>query len=169
MSTGTSAYVATRTQTAVHLADAIMGTFTTVLAHLGLGDSYLARNWQVIENGLTAWIEEGTLADVRLEVGDTGDPDAVFKVPIEYRINGEGDREFVTSQARLARALAKYESVPNNSAYRIVVRHTGYHCHVDGWRATTAADTSRLSSFQLGSVASGPDASASMTYLSRSV
>lgn len=167
MSTSTGTYTATRTQTAVHLTDAIMGTFSTVLAHLGLADSYLAQHWQTVEGGLTTWIEEGTLADVRLEIGTRDDPDAVFEVPIKYRFTGEGDREFVTSQARLTRALAKYESVPGGSSYRVVVSHTGAHRHVDGWAPTTAADTSRLSSFRVGSLASGPDASASMAYLSR--
>ena len=167
MSTSVGTYASTYTQTATHLSDAILGTFSAVLASLGLGDSYLARNWAVIEDGLTTWIEEGSLADVRLEIGSRSDPHAVLDVPIAYRTTGEGNREFVTSQARIARAMAKFESVPAGSEYRVVVSHRGQHAAVSGWTSTTAADTSRLTSYRLGSLAGGPDASAAMTYQSR--
>ena len=167
MSTSVGTYTSTHTQTATHLSDAILGNFSAVLASLGLGDSYLARNWEVIEDGLITWIEEGTLADVRLEIGSPSNPHAVFDVPITYRTTGEGNREFVTSQARLARAMAKFESVPAGSSYRVVVSHRGLRTDVPGWTSTTAADTSGLTSYRLGSLAGGPDASAAMSYLTR--
>lgn len=169
MSTSVGTRTATRTQTATHLSDAILGTFSSVLARLGLTDAYLARHWSTIERGLTTWIEEGALDEVRLEIGSPSDPDAVFEVPIAYRYTGEGDHEFVTSQARLARAMAKFTTVPASAQYRIVVTHRCQHTDVSGWTETTAADTSGLSAYHLGSLASGPDASASMNYLSRRI
>lgn len=167
MSTAVGTHAATHVRTAVHLADAIMGTFEHILAHLGLSSQYLDRNWAVIESGLTTWIAEGSLADVRLECGAPSDPDAVFNVPLSYKISGAGDITFVTSQARLTRALAKLESVPRGASYRVVVTYRGSPSTVDGWSSTTAADTSGMGSYALGGLASGPDASASMTYFSR--
>lgn len=167
MSTAVGTHAATNVRTAVHLTDAITGTFEHILAHLGLSSAYLDRNWSAIEAGLTTWIAEGSLADVRLECGDPSDPDAVFHVPLSYRVSGAGDVTFVTSQARLTRALAKLESVPAGTSYRVVVNHRGSYSAVAGWSSTNAADTSRMGSYALGSVASGPDASASMTYFSR--
>jgi hypothetical protein len=169
MSASVGTYTSTRTQTATHLSDAILGTFSSILATLGLGDSYLARYWATIENGLTIWIEEESLEDVRLEIGSPSNPEAVFEVPIGYRTTGEGNREFVTSQARLARAMAKFTSAPAGADYRVVVTHRCQHTPVSGWSSTTLADTSRLSAYHLGSLASGPDASASLTYLSRRI
>lgn len=167
MSTSVGTRTTTHTRTATHLSDAILGAFSSALAHLGLADSYLARHWATIENGLTTWIEEGSLDEVRLEIGSPSDPDAVFEVPIAYRYTGEGNVEFVTSQARLTRALAKLTTVPAGAKYRVVVTHRCQHTQVSGWTETTAADTSGLSAYHLGSLASGPDASASMTYQSR--
>ncbi len=169
MSTSVRTRTTTRTQTATHLSDAILGSFSSILARLGLSDSYLARHWATIENGLTMWIEEGSLDEARLEIGSPTDPDATFDVPIEYRYTGEGNIEFVTSQARLARAMAKFTAVPAGAEYRVVVTHRCQHTEVTGWSETTAADTSGLSGYRLGSLASGPDASASMTYFSRRI
>jgi Bacterial HORMA domain 2 len=166
-SVGTSTAVHTRTQTATHLSDAILGSFSSILARLGLSDSYLSRNWGTIESGLMTWIEEGSLDEVRLEIGSPSNPDAVFEVPIEYRYSGEGDIEFVTSQARLARAMAKLGAVPAGAEYRVVVTYRCQHANVSGWSETTAADTSGLSAYRFGSLAAGPDASASMTYFSK--
>ena len=169
MSTSVGTRTTTRTQTATHLSDAILGSFSSILARLGLSDSYLARHWSTIENGLTTWIEEGSLDEARLEIGSPTDPDAVFNVPIEYRYTGEGNIEFVTSQARLARAMAKLTAVPARTEYRVVVTHRCQHTEVSGWSETTAANTSGLSAYRLGGLAAGPDASASMTYLSRRI
>jgi hypothetical protein len=137
MSTSVGTRTATHTQTATHLSDAILGSFSTILARLGLSDFYLARHWATIENGLTTWIEEGSLDAARLEIGSPTDPDAVFDVPIEYRYTGEGNIEFVTSQARLARAMAKLAAVPAGAEYRVVVTHCCQHSEVSGWSETS--------------------------------
>ncbi len=157
----------TRTQTAVHLTDVITGAFSSIVATLGLSSGYLHSHWDAIERGLIAWIEEGSLKDVSLEFGDPADPDAIFEIPLEYRFTGVGNVDFVASRARLARLLAKVEAVPPGTAYRVVASHNGSHSPVDGWSATTAASRAGLSAYNLGSLGSGPDARASMNYLSR--
>jgi hypothetical protein len=157
----------TRVRTAVHLTDAIMGTFEHILAHLGLMADYLNRHWETIEAGLKTWIIEGSLAEVRLECGSCDDPEAVFAVPLSYNVSGTGDVTFVTSQVRMTRALAKLESVPAGTSYRVVVRHEGSYTPLDGWKATTLATTSGMSSYSLGGLASGPDASARLSTFSR--
>lgn len=167
MSVTTGTYVETKTRTAVYLTDVIMGTFENILAHLSFGSAYLTRHWNTIERGLITWIAEGSLEDVRLECGDPSDPEAVFKVPLGYQVSGDGDITFVTSQARVARALAKLESVPAGTRYRVVVSFRGAHTEVDGWESTTAVSTDGMRSYALGSLGAGPDASASLTYFSR--
>jgi len=167
MSVATGTRVETRVRTAVHLTDVVMGTFEHILAHLGLGASYLSHHWKTIELGLVTWIAEGSLADARLECGDPDDPEAVFEVPLSYQLNGDGDIGFVTSQARITRALAKLEAVPRGTAYRVVVTFDGQHTTVTGWTSTTAATTAGMSSYAVGGLGSGPDAAASLRYYSR--
>jgi hypothetical protein len=170
MTTGihTNITTATRAQTAVHVTGAVMDTFQNVLASLGLSSRYLDRHWDTIETGLKAWIDEGSLEHVQLECGDARDPDAVFLIPLSYRTAGNGDLAFVTSHARVVRALAKLESVPAGTDYRVVVKTKSWAKELDGWSSTTAADTSGLSSYELGGVAGAPHASASLTYFHRS-
>lgn len=167
MTISTGVYVETRVRTAVHLTDVILGSFGTILAHLGLSQASLNADWDVLEAGLKTWIAEGSLGEVRLECGDPRYPVAVFRVPIEYRVSSEGDIAFVTSQARIARSLAKLESAPAGTSYRVVVKYAGTHTHVDGWTSTTLADTSGMSMYALGGLGSGPDAGASLSYYSR--
>jgi hypothetical protein len=168
MSTAVGTHTNTRVRTAVHLTDAIIGTFQNIVASLGLAPDYVQTRWDTIERGLTTWITEGSLDEVSFEFGPQAHPDAVFVVPLSYTVSGDGDVSFVTNQARLARLMAKVESVPPGTSYRMVVSHKGSYASVDGWKDTTAADTSALvSSFAMGNIASGPDASASLNYLTR--
>lgn len=170
MSTATTmrTSTSTRTQTAVHLTDVITGAFSHIIASLGLSAGHLQSNWNVIETGLMTWIEEGSLARVSLEFGDSTDPVAIFEIPLQYRYSGTGTTEFVASRARLARQMAKIQRIPAGTNYRVLVSHTGAHTDVLGWYSATAASREGLTSYNLGSLGHGPDASLSMNYLSRS-
>lgn len=154
----------TRTQTAVHLTDVITGAFSTIVSSLGLSTARLRTDWNAIERGLMTWIDEGSLKEVCLELGDPDDPLAVLEIPIAYRLTGAGDVEFVASRARLARLTAKLQSVPAGTSYRVVAFHHGAHAEVPGWGPCTGADRSGLSAYRLGSLGSGPEASASLIY-----
>lgn len=169
MSTVTSMRASTsvRTRTAVHLTDAITGAFSFIVAHLGLSASHLAGTWDAIERGLMTWIEEGTLDEVSIEFGDPDDPIAVFDIPLQYRFTGTANEEYVANRARLARLAAKIDRVPTGTAYRVVVTHNGLHADITGWSVTTRADRSGLTSHNLGTLGSGPEASASLNYLTR--
>jgi hypothetical protein len=156
-----------RTQTAVHLTDIITGAFSAIIATLRLSRETLDAHWDTIEQGLMIWIEEGSLEDVCLEFGDPNAPEAIFEIPIEYRFTGVGNVEFVASRARLVRLTAKIEEVPHGTSYRVIANHQGSHTAVPGWFATDAANRSGLSSYNLGSLGSGPNASASLNYLTR--
>ncbi|MDP1847624.1 MAG: hypothetical protein Q8K79_07525 [Solirubrobacteraceae bacterium] len=158
----------TRTQTAVYLTDVITGAFSQIVASLGLSAGHLQNNWTTIETGLMTWIEEGTLTKVSLEFGDSSNPVAIVEIPLQYRYSGTGDAEFVANRARLARQMAKIQQIPVGTNYRVVVNRSGHYTDVPGWHATTAASRDGLTSYNLGSLGYGPDASLSMNYLYRS-
>lgn len=169
MSTATTmrTSTSTRTQTAVYLTDVITGAFSHIVASLGLSAGHLERNWNAIETGLMTWIEEGTLTQVSLEFGDRTNPVAIVEIPLQYRYSGTGDAEFVANRARMARQMAKIKQIPVGTSYRVVTSHAGAHADVPGWYSTTAASRDGLTSYNLGSLGYGPDASLSMNYLSR--
>jgi hypothetical protein len=168
MSTATRTSVATRVETAVFLTDVITGAFSAIIATLGLSSSYLDASWDVIERGLTAWIAEGSLETVHLEFGPSDRPLARFEIPLDYSYSGEGNAEFVTNRARLARLMAKIEYLPAGTNYRVVVSYNGPHSSVTGWSHTTLSSGEGMSSYSLGGLGRGPGAAASLRYLSRS-
>jgi hypothetical protein len=115
---------------------------------------------------LATWINEGSLKQVTLEFGPKERPLAVFELPLQYRVSGDGSVEFVANKARLARYLAKLSSVPAGTLYRVVASHYGSYTDM-GWNLTTLASTAGMSSFGLGALGRAPDASVSGRYLTR--
>ncbi len=163
---GTRTGTHTRTETAVFLSDTIMGTFSEIVAALGLSHVYLTSQWTNIENALKQWIEEGSLEEVVLECGPTDRPYSVFEIPVRYS-SGTGEVEYVANKARIARYMAKLDSVPTGASYRVVASHLGSHTSMPGWSSTARASTDGMSSFSLGSLGRAPDASVSGRYLTR--
>lgn len=163
--TSTSTRTVTRTHTATHLADVIMGAIADILADLGLDLTVLYRDWAQDENAIQAWILEGTLTEVVLECHQPGGTlSPVIEFPVVYRTDGSGDAEFTTSRARLARFRAKMDRVPSGTTYRLLCTFNGPHTPQPGWAPGTLASTDGLRSINYGTLASAPDATASMRY-----
>lgn len=165
-SVGTRTVAHTRIETAVFLSDTIMGAFIEIVAALGLSHAYLTSQWTLIENALKQWIEEGSLDEVVLECGPSDQPYSVFEIPVRYSY-GTGEVEYVANKARLARYMAKLDSVPAGATYRVVASHNGTRTPMPGWSSTSRASTDGMSSFSVGSLGRAPDASISGRYLTR--
>lgn len=164
--TATSTYTITRTHTATHLTDVIMGSIAGILADLGINMDRLYREWTQDENAIKAWIEEGSLSQVILECHQPGgNVDPVIEFPVAYTASGTGNSEFTASRARLARFLAKLDRVPKGTSYRLFCTFNGPHSPQDGWSAGTRASTQGLRSINFGMLGSAPHASAGMRYL----
>src|SRR6266545_4356248 len=112
----TSTWTTTRTQTATHLTDVIMGAVADILASLRIDLTTLYRDWEQDENAIRAWIEEGSLSAVVLECHQSSGAVApVMEFPVAYT-SGVGNAEFTASRARMARFLAKRARLAVNSA-----------------------------------------------------
>lgn len=111
--TSTFTYSYTRTHTATHLTEVILGTITDILADLGINMDRFHCDWVQNENAIKAWIEEGSLTQVVLECHrPSGTVDPVIEFPVSYTASGTGDAEFTASRARLSRFRAKLDRVP---------------------------------------------------------
>lgn len=163
--TSTSTRTVTRTHTATHLADVIMGAIADILADLGLDLTTLYRDWEQDENAIQAWILEGSLTEVVLECHQPkGAVLPVIEFPVIYRTDGSGNAEFTASRARLARFRAKMDRVPVGTTYRLFCTFNGSHTSQPGWSPGTLASTDGLRTINYGTLASAPDATASMRY-----
>lgn len=164
--TTTHTYSYTRTHTATHLTDVILGAIADILGDLRVNVERLERDWVQNENAIKAWIEEGVLDTVVLECHQpSGTVAPVMEFPVSYSTSGAGDPEFTASRARLARFRAKLDRVPAGTSYRLFCTFIGPYSTQIGWGPGHRASTDGLRGITFGTVGSAPHASAGMRYL----
>ena len=161
--TTTSTY--TRTHTATHLADVILGSVADILGTLGLDPTRLFADWDTDQSAISNWINEGSLRCVALECHwSNGTVSPILEFPVSYTGTGEGNRKFTADRASLARYLAKLQSVPPGTTYRLFCSFNGPHSEQDGWSTGSRASISGMQSHSFGTLAAGPHASAGLRY-----
>jgi hypothetical protein len=168
ISTATRSQINTRTHSAVHLSELILGAVADIVAALGLNPSQL--DVGSVEEAITIWIAEQSLAMLTLECYTPRDDVAheVFEFPLEYSVSGANTR-FSADRSTLALYRAKLKRLPPNCTFRVVVTHVAgaSRTQVPGWSATTLKSTEGMQSRVFGTLGSAPDASVSMRYLYR--
>ena len=161
MTTATATTTYTRAHTAVHLNNAICGAIIEILTQLGLEASSLASTWSTrYEPAIRSWIEEGSLSCVTVEC--TQPSKAIWPIlefPVEYT---DGAGSFQQRHAALARLWAKQPPVAKGTSFRIICHYRWTPSVQAGWSSTTAASTEGLRTSSLGTLASGPHATASI-------
>ena len=167
--TSVSTTTYTRTHTATHLADVILGSIADILATLRIDATRVFADWDTDQRAISAWITEGSLASVALECHQpTGAVSPIFEFPVSYLLGtGEGDRKFTADRAALARYLAKLQTVPAGTVYRIFCSHNGTHSNQPGWAPATRASLSGMRSYSFGTLAAGPHASAGLRFFTK--
>ena len=164
--TSVSSY--TRTHTATHLADVILGSIADILGTLGIDPTRLFGDWETDQSAISAWIAEGSLRCVALECHrPDGTVDPVFEFPVTYVVGGVGDRQFTADRAARARYMAKLRGVPRGTVYRFFCSYNGTHSQQPGWSPGTRAALDGMRSSSFGTLASGPHAAAGMRYYRR--
>lgn len=164
-SSRTSVSLHTRTHTATHLADVILGSIADILATLKMDPTRLFADWETDQAAISAWIEEGSLRCVTLECHrPTGVVDPIFEFPVTYTASGVGNRQFTADRAALARYLAKLRDVPRGTKYRLFCNFSGPHSEQPGWSPGTRASVDGMRSSSFGTLAAGPYADAGMRY-----
>ena len=163
MATATSTY--THTHTATHLADVILGSIADILGTLGLDPTSLFADWNTDQRAISNWIAECSLSCVALECHrPNGTVSPIFEFPVSYTGSGDRDRKFTADRAALARYLAKLQSVPPGTTYRLFCAFRGHPSHQEGWSAGTRASTSGMQSHSFGTLATGPHGTAGLRY-----
>lgn len=166
--TYTSVSTYTRTHTATHLADVILGSIADILGTLRIDATRMFADWDRDQQAISAWIEEGSLACVALECHQpNGVVDPIFEFPVAYSGTGEGDRKFTADRAALARYLAKLRTVPPGTVYRLFCSYNGSHSDQSGWGPATRTSVSGMRSYSFGTLAAGPHANAGLRYFTK--
>ena len=161
----TSVSTYTRTHTATHLADVILGSIADILGKLGIDPTRLFADWPTDQTAIANWIEEGSLKCVSLECHrPDGTVNPIFEFPVTYTATGLGNRKFTADRAALAQYLAKLQRVPHGTAYRLFCSFNGPHSAQAGWSPGTRASVAGMHSASFGTLAAGPHARAAMRY-----
>jgi hypothetical protein len=164
----TSVSTFSRTHTATQLADVILGSIADILGTLGIDATRVFADWDKDQRAISAWIEEGSLTCVALECHQPGGTVApIFEFPVSYEVSGEGDRKFTADRAALSRYLAKLQSVPRGTVYRLFCSYNGSHSDQSGWSAATRASVAGMRSYSFGTLAAGPHGSAGLRYFTK--
>ena len=164
-SSRTSVSTYTRTHTATHLADVILGSIADILATLGIDPTRFFADWPTDQSAISAWIAEGSLKCVVLECHrPDGTVTPIFEFPVSYTVGGLGNRNFTADRAALARYLAKLQTVPYGTAYRLFCSFSSRHTQQPGWSPGTRASVDGMRSSSFGTLATGPHAGAGMRY-----
>lgn len=163
-STSTSTY--TITHTATQLADVILGSIANILGHLGIDATRLFGSWAQDEAAIIAWISERSLKAMVLECHrPDGTISPIIEFPVDYVANGTADATFTADRASLARYMAKIQTVPSNTTYKMFATFNGPRTPQPGWGPGTRAGTDGMRSRSFGTLAGAQHASASMRYL----
>ena len=163
-STSTNTY--TRTHTAAYLADAVLGSISEILAHLGIPLTNGSWDFSRDADAIAAWIKEESLQEVVLECHrPDGTVVPVFEFPVRYTADVIDDAVFTASTALLAKYRAKIASVPAGTQFQLFCTYRREHSTQPGWSPGTRASTAGLRSSAFGTLASGPHAAASLRYL----
>jgi len=165
-STSTSTTTYTRTHTATYLADAVLGSISEILGHLGIPLSNGPWDFSRDASAIAAWIKEESLNEVILECHrPDGTVVPVFEFPVRYTADVIDDAVFTTSTASLAKYRAKIAAVPALTRFQLFCTYRGAHSTQPGWSPGSRASTAGLRSSTFGTLASGPHAAASLRYL----
>lgn len=152
----TQTRINTRTHTATHLADVVLGCLGDLLGYIGIDASRFQRNFDRNERAIAAWIEEGSLAEVVLECHrPNGSTRPIFEFPVTY---GPGGTGFVDGRGAFARYLPKISSVPTSTTYSLICTFNGPHSSQDGWGPASRTSTDSLRSTSMGTLGEGPHA-----------
>lgn len=166
--THTSTTTFTRTHTAIHLADVILGSVADILSTLGIDPTRLFGDWENDQQAISNWIEEGSLKCVVLECQQpSGTVSPVLEFPVSYDGIGQGNRKFTADRAALACYLAKLQTVPDGTRYSLVCTFHRPPSEQEGWGRGSRASVSGMRSHSFGRLAAGPHASADLRYLRR--
>ena len=166
--TRTATTTITRTHTATHLADVILGSVADILETLGIDPTWLFADWENEQRAIFAWIKEGSLKCVVLECHQpNGTVSPVLEFPVSYEGTGVADRKFTADRASLARYLAKLQTVPAGTTHRLICTFNGDRTPQPGWRPARRASIAGMQSHSFGRLAAGPHAGADLRFLRR--
>lgn len=168
----TAVRVNTATHSATHVATNLVRSVRALVKGCGLDTARLVGQWEVLEAGVSTWLDSKHLRALTLEVFDpsrkTGD-DLVgrFDFTIDYGYYADADGDLWFDPDAVSYAIRKNGSIPARCEYRVVADNSPGRPDVPGWSSTSYRSTAGFSRQSIGSTTGGGSLGVSLAYYSR--
>jgi hypothetical protein len=138
-----------------------------IIAGCGLDITKFSSQFDVLENGVAAWVNSRHLNELVLEVWDPKSPDRLvgrFDFTIDYSYYGSGDGDLWLDPETVKWTIQKSGSYPSSCEYRIVADTAPGAPSVAGWSSTTLRSTDGLRRHAVGTALGGGSLGANLSY-----
>ncbi len=163
----TSTFVISHTYTVTYVTAKILHLLSNIIRDIGLDPARLARDWPVLEDGISTWLASRHLQRITLEVYDptTNEPVTRWDMDVVYSTVGDGNLWFDAAAIRYA--IAKAGLVPSSCLYDIKVRTLPNGPAVAGWSSCSFRSTEGFRRYGVGATIGGNGLSTETAYWSR--
>jgi hypothetical protein len=163
-----SVAVRTYTHSITYVTDNILKSLKDIIVCSGLDPDKFVSQWDVLHDGIKAWITSGHLRLIILEVYDPSDDELLGRWDVEMSYAGtDGDGEFWVDTDAIRYAVAKAGIHPWSADYAIKVTRDNGFARVDGWTSTTLRSTSGFVQQRIGTTVENSGLGGSFSYYRR--
>jgi len=159
--------VNTGVYSATHVATNMLRGLKQIIAGCGLDTSKIMGEWEVLEAGVSTWVDSHHLENLVLEVWDTTRPGKLigrFDFTIDYSYYSSGDGDLWLDPDTVAWAIKKNGSYPSGCGYRVVASTSSGATSVEGWSSTTLRSTAGMREHSIGTALGGGSMGAGLSY-----
>ena len=169
MSTAVRVNVSTYAHT--YVATNLLRSLKQLIQGCGLSTAKLVSDWQVLENGVSTWLQTGHLRGLVLEVLDpskwSNDLVGRFDFDIDYGYYADGDGDLWLDPDTVEFVIRKNGSYPSKCTYRFIADTAPGYPTVVGWSETTFRSTAGFVRQTAGAAMGGGSLGASLSYYAR--
>jgi Bacterial HORMA domain 2 len=151
----TSTFVISYTYTVTYVTAKILHLLSNIIRDIGLDPGRLARDWQVIEDGISTWLASRHLQRITLEVYDPTTNDLITRWDMDVVYSSVGDGTLWFDAAAIRYAIAKAGLVPSSCLYDIKVKTLPNEPAVAGWHSCTFRSTDGFKRYGVGATIGG--------------
>src|SRR5258708_35669971 len=129
----TSTFVISYTYTVTDVTAKVLYLLSNIIRDIGLDPAKLARDWRVLEDGISTWLASRHLQRITLEVYDPTTNELVTRWDMDVVYSSVGDGNLWFDAAAIRYAIAKGGLVPSACLYNIKVKTLPNEPAVAGW------------------------------------
>lgn len=152
-------------QSVTFVADNILRSFKDIIRLSGLNPEQFVGDWDVLQRGISRWIDSRHLDFVTLEIYNPTTDELIKRWDISVSYTWAEDAgTFWTDTEQLRMAIRKAGLSPEQAKYRVLVKNKEGRPGVDGWSATTFRSADGFVKQSLGSTIDHNGLSANASY-----